>query len=179
MKPAETGVSPTSNAVNVTLNSQNSLHWLVQGMEKIHTQVPNNPATAVFNVMIKRRRPEVNVSTLSAQQKRDLAMTKRQGAQHVVGAPCVEAASRQGISPSALMKTWRVVAFKDDGQLQARLVVQGFTDQHHGKVPNSPPNASRRSRQIFLILTASLGVSVPPPNVFAFCHVLLSRAIAT
>ena len=50
------------------------------------------------------------------------------------------------------MKMRCVVTFKDDGSLKARLVVQGFTDQRL-----SSPTASRRSRQIFLTLAASLG----------------------
>ena len=49
------------------------------------------------------------------------------------------------------------MTFKDDGSLKARLVVQGFTDQRLGKIPTSSPTASRRSRQIFLTLAASLG----------------------
>ena len=36
-------------------------------------------------------------------------------------------------------------------------MVQGFTDQRLGKIPTSSPTASRRSRQIFLTLAASLG----------------------
>ena len=67
----------------------------------------------------------------------------------------VEAASRQGISPSALMKMRWVVTFKYDGSLKARLVVQGFTNQRLGEIPTSSPTASRRSRQIFLTLAAS------------------------
>ena len=35
--------------------------------------------------------------------------------------------------------------------------LQGFTDQRLGKIPTSSPTASRRSRQIFLSLAASLG----------------------
>ena len=50
-----------------------------------------------------------------------------------------------------------MVTCSDDGQLEARLVVQGFTDQRLGKIPTSSPTASRRSRQIFLTLAASLG----------------------
>ena len=49
-------------------------------------------------------------------------------------------ASRQGMSPSALMKMRWVVLFKDDGRLKARLVVQGFTDQRLGKVATSLSN---------------------------------------
>ena len=50
-----------------------------------------------------------------------------------------------------------VVTFKDDGSLNARLEVQGFTNQRLGKIPTSSPNASRRSRQMFVTLAASLG----------------------
>ena len=35
--------------------------------------------------------------------------------------------------------------------------MQGFTDQRLGEIPTSSPTASRRSRQIFLTLAASLG----------------------
>ena len=56
------------------------------------------------------------------------------------------------------MKMRWVVTLKDDGQLKARLVVEGFTDQRHGKIPTSSPTASRRSRQIFLTPAASLGI---------------------
>ena len=55
------------------------------------------------------------------------------------------------------MKMRWVVTFKDDSSSKARLVVQGFTDQRLGKIPMSSPNASRRPRQIFLTLAASLG----------------------
>ena len=55
------------------------------------------------------------------------------------------------------MKMRWVVTFKDDGSLKARLVVQSFTDKRLGKIPMSSPTASRRSRQIFLTLAASLG----------------------
>ena len=99
--------------------------------EETIQQVCSNPdPETAFNVMVRRRRAEVKV---------------------------VEATSRQGISPSALMKIRWVVTFKVDGSLRARLVVEGFTDQRLGKIPTSSPTASRRSRQIFLTLAASLG----------------------
>ena len=115
-----------------------------------------DPETA-FNVMVKRRRAEVKVSTLSAEKKRELVEAKDRELNTFVKYSVVEAASRQRISPSSLMKMRWVVTFKDDGSLKARLVVQGFTDQRLGKIPTSSPTASRRSRQIFLTLAASLG----------------------
>ena len=68
----------------------------------------------------------------------------------------VEAASCERLSLSALMKMRWVVTFKDDVSLR-RHVVQGVTDQRLGKIQTSSPTASRRSRQIFLTLAASLG----------------------
>ena len=55
------------------------------------------------------------------------------------------------------MKMRWAETFKDDGSFQARLAVQGHTDQRLGKIPTSSSTASRRSRQIFLTLAASLG----------------------
>ena len=98
----------------------------------------------------------MKVSTLSAEQKRELVEAKDKELNTFAKYSVVEAASRQGISPSALMKMRWVVTFKDDGSLKARLVVQGFTDQRLGKIPTSSPTASRRSRQIFLTRAASL-----------------------
>ena len=106
--------------------------------------------------MVKRQRVEVKVSTLSAEQRHELVHAKDQEINTFVKYSVVEAASRQGISPPALMKMRWVVTFKDDGQLEVRLVVQGFTDQRLGKIPTSSPTASRRSRQICLSLGASL-----------------------
>ena len=64
-----------------------------------------------------------------------------------------------------------VVTIKDDGSLKAWLVVQGFTDQRLGKIPTSSPTASRRSRQIFLTLAASLGFQTHKKDVkCAFLH---------
>ena len=126
--------------------------------EETIQQICSNPdPESAFNVMVKRRRAEVNVSTLSAEQKRELVKAKDKELSTFVKYSVVEAASRQGISPSALMKMRWVVTFKDDGSWKARLVVQGFTDQRLGKIPTSSPTASRRSRQIFLTLAASLG----------------------
>ena len=115
-----------------------------------------DPETA-FNVLVRWRCAEVKVSTLSAEQKLELVEAKDKELNSFVKYSVVEAASRQGISPSALMKMRWVVTFKDDGSLRARLVVQGFTHQRLGKIPTSSPTAFRRSRQMFLTLAASLG----------------------
>ena len=127
------------------------------GEERIQQICSNPDPERAFNVMVRRRRAEVEVSTLSAEQKRELVKAKDKELNTFVKYSVVEAASRQGISPSSLMKMRWVVTFKDDGSLKARLVVQSFTEQRLGKTQTSSPTASRRSRQIFLTLAASLG----------------------
>ena len=110
-------------------------------------------------MIVKRRRAEVKVLTLSAEQKRELVEAKDEELNTFAKYSAVEAASREGISPSAGMNMRWVVTFKDDGSLKARLVVLSFTDQRLCKIPTSSPTASRRSRQIFLTLTALFGFS--------------------
>ena len=97
----------------------------------------------------------MKVSTLSAEQKRELVKAKDKELNTFVQYFVVEAASRQGISLSALMKMRWVMTFKDDGSWRARLVVQGFTVKRLGKIPTSSPTAFRRSRQTFVTLAAS------------------------
>ena len=65
-------------------------------------------------MIVKRRRAEVKVSTLSAEQRRELVKAKDKELNTVVKHSVVEAASRQGISPSALMNMRWAVTFEDD-----------------------------------------------------------------
>ena len=104
----------------------------------------------------------MNVSTLSAEQRRELAKAKDKELNTFVKYSVVESASRQGI---VLMKMRWVVTLKGDDQSKARLVVQGFTDQRHVKIPTSSPTASRRSRQMFLTSAASLGFQTHQEDV--------------
>ena len=81
--------------------------------EETIQQICSNPdPETAFNVMVRRRRAEVKVSTLSAELKRELVKAKDKELSTFVKYSVVEAASRQGISPSALMKMRRVVTFK-------------------------------------------------------------------
>ena len=65
--------------------------------------------------MVKRRRAEVKASTLSVEQKRELVEANDKELNTFVKKSVVEAASRQKISPSNLMKIRWVVTFKGDG----------------------------------------------------------------
>ena len=156
---------PAETSKNETLTESQSIEPLQKDVDNLLVtvsfsldeetiqQICSNPdPETAFNVMVRRRRAEAKVSTFSAEQKRELVKGKDKEHSTFDKYSVVEAASRQGISPSALMKMRWVVMFKDDGSLKARLVVQGFTDQRLGKIPTSSPTASRRSRQIFLNL---------------------------
>ena len=90
-------------------------------------------------VAVKWRRAEVKVSTLPAEQRRELVEAKDKELKTFIKYSVVEAASRQGISPYALMKMRWVVTFKDEA----------CTDRLLAKIPTSSPTASRRSRQSF------------------------------
>ena len=97
--------------------------------EETIQQICSNPdPETAFNVMVRRRRAEVKVSTLSVEQKRELVKAKDKELSTFVKYSVVEAASRQGISPSALMKMrwvdWlcKVLQTKDSARLQPRPV---------------------------------------------------------
>ena len=73
--------------------------------EETIQQICSNPdPETAFNVMVKRRRAEVKVLTLPAEQKREFVEAKDKELNTYVKYSVVEAASRQGISPSALMR---------------------------------------------------------------------------
>ena len=87
--------------------------------EETKQQICSDPdSVTAFNVMVKRRRAEVKVSTLSAEQKRELVEAKDKELNTFVKYSVVDAASRQGISPHALMKMRWVVTLKNNGQLK-------------------------------------------------------------
>ena len=77
--------------------------------EKIQQICSNPDPETAFTVMVRRRRAEVKVSILSAEQKRKLVKATDKELNTFVKYSAVEAASRQGISPSALMKMRWVV----------------------------------------------------------------------
>ena len=49
--------------------------------------------------------------------------------------------------------------------MKARLVVQGFTDQRLGMVQTASPTCSRRGRQLFLAMAASMRMKVETRDV--------------
>ena len=63
----------------------------------------------------------MKVSTLTAEQKRELVKANDMELSTFLNYSVVQAASRQGISPSALMAMRWVVTLKDDGSLKATI----------------------------------------------------------
>ena len=127
------------------------------------------PILTAFTVMVKKatdRGERVHIVSCTE------AFAWRRGKKElktVVKNSAVQAVSRRGISPSALMRMAWVVPLTDGGQLEARLVVQGFTDQGFGNTPTSSPNASNRSRQIFLKFVAFFGFQTHQGDVECAC----------
>ena len=91
--------------------------------EETKQQICSNPdPETAFNVMVKRGRAETNVSTLSAQHKRELGKAKDKELNTFAKYSAAMAASRQRLSPSALLKkkkTRSAVTLKDDGQIES------------------------------------------------------------
>ena len=66
-------------------------------MKKQIQQISSNPdPETAFNVMVKRRRAKVKVSTLPVEQKRELVKAKDKELNTFVKYSVVQAASRQG-----------------------------------------------------------------------------------
>ena len=84
-----------------------------------------------------------SLQKLSAEQRRELVEEKDEELNTCVKYSVVGSASRQGISPSALMKMRWVVTFKDCGQLRSTLDTAKFygpkTWQDHNILSNRIP----------------------------------------
>ena len=91
--------------------------------------------------MVKRRCAEVKVSTLSAERKRELVEAKDKELNTFVKYSVVEPASRQGISPSALMNMRWVVMLKDDLFIEGTLGSARFHGPRTWQDPNVFPDS--------------------------------------
>ena len=119
--------------------SQSVFLW----MKKQYIKFCSNPDPGTgFNAMVKSRRAEVKVSTLSAEQKRELVEGKDKELNTFVNNSVVEAASRQGISPSALMNMRWVVTFKDEGTVGGARLYGSKTWPHPNVFSNRIPSIS-------------------------------------
>ena len=98
-----------------------------QSVESLQKDVNNLLVTVSFSLDEETIQQSCSNPDPETAFKRELVKAKDKDLITFVKSSVVEAASRQGISPSALMTMRWVVTFKDDGSLKARLVVQGFT----------------------------------------------------
>ena len=120
----------------------------------------------VLAAAIKRKGgSEVSVRSLSPDDRKNLEKSKSAELQSWAKNRAVEAALRAGYPARSLMKMRWVITRKDSGDLKARLVVLGFTDPDLGVVKTASPTCSRRGRQVFLSLAASMGFMVAKGDV--------------
>lgn len=112
----------------------------------------------------RKGRGEVRVGRLDSEMKAELAKTKDKNNQNWLRNSAVEAATRSGLSSRALMRMGWVITEKPTG-LKARLVVQGFTGPDLVCLRRESPTASRRARQLYFALCASLGFHIRKGDV--------------
>ena len=110
-------------------------------------------------------RAKVKVKTLSTPKISELRDAKNAEVNRWLKNKVVVAVSRAGLRAADLMRMRWVITRKDDGSLKARLVLQGFTDPRLGHIATASPTASRRARQLFLTMSASLGYMVAKCDV--------------
>ena len=111
-------------------------------------------------VRYRQGRGEVRVSTLTPQEREELAKAKQKEISSFLKHAAVEVATRSGLQCKSLMRMRWVITRKSDDSLKARLVIQGFTDPQLGAKPTASPTVSRRGRQLFLTVAGSLRMKV-------------------
>ena len=145
--------TPAETSKNETLTESQSVEPLRKDVDNLLVtvsfssdeatiqQICSNPdPETAFSVMVRRRRAEVK----SAEQKRELVKAKDKQLTTFVKYSVVEAASRQGISPSALMKMRWVVTFKDDSNVFSNRVPSISSDFSDTCRITWFPNSQRR-----------------------------------
>ncbi len=113
----------------------------------------------------RKGRTEVSLKSLTAEKRKELVTAKDKEIQNWLRNSAVEAAARAGLRGRQLMRMRWVLTTKSSGAMKARLVVQGFTDPDLGHLRRESPMASRRARQTFLTLSASLGLHIHKGDV--------------
>ena len=76
----------------------------------------------------------------------------------------VQAASKAGLPARLLMRMRWTVTRKNDG-FKARLVLLGYQASNLGQVSTASPTCSRRARQVFFAMSATLGFQVQKGDV--------------
>ena len=69
----------------------------------------------------------------------------------------LQAATRSGMHPTAIMRMRWVVRRRPESSLKARLVVLRFASPQSGAKPTASPTVSRRGRQLFLTVARNTG----------------------
>ena len=126
-----------------------------------------NHLETALSAVARQGRAEITTKTLTPDERCELATSKDKEISQWIKNSVVEAAAREGHSTRALMRMRWVITRKASNDLKARLVVQGFTDPDLTSLKSASPTASRRARQCFFSIAASLGYHVWKADVTA------------
>ena len=99
------------------------------------------------------------VKHLTAEELKQVREAKQKEIDQWMKYKVVEAASKAGIPMRMLMKMRWIITRKGEG-FKARLVLLGYQAPNLGQVATASPTCSRRARQVFFSLSASLGYCV-------------------
>ena len=110
------------------------------------TQLGESPETA-FAGLFRKGRGKVRLSTVTAEEKRELVRAEQSEISNIMKHATVQAATRSGVHSTALMRMRWVITQKPDPSQKARLVVLEFTRAQLGATPTASPTVSRRGRQ--------------------------------
>ena len=113
-------------------------------------------AEAFVASQARKSRVEVTVSRLSAEELEKVRQAKSAEINQWLQQAVVEAASASGIPKAQLMRMRWVITKKPTGKYKARLVVQGFTDPQLAELRRESPTASKRARQLFFTMAATM-----------------------
>ena len=86
------------------------------------TQLGESPELP-FAGLVRPGRREVRVSTLKAEEKRELARANQSEISSFMKHAAAQAATRSGVHPTALTRMRLVITRKSDSKLKARLIV--------------------------------------------------------
>ena len=115
------------------------------------TQLGESPKAA-FVGLVREGRGEVRVSTMTAEEKRQLVRAKQSEISSFMKHAAVQAATRSGVHPKVLMGMRWMITRKPDSSQKVRLVLE-FTHPQLGPKPTSPTVS--RCDQLFFTVAIS------------------------
>jgi hypothetical protein len=117
-----------------------------------------------------RRKNEVNIHSLTADEKREMNSAKKIEADQWIGNAVYTVAKRAGIPKNRIMSmrwilTWKKIEETGGRKAKARLVVKGFTDPDLLQIRAESPTLSKIGRNCLLQLAASYKMTLSMGDV--------------